>query len=115
MATVKINGTTLAPQPAFARWDSEIVDGSLDGTDDVGAYMRFTIRAPKLRGQTFNWDDYENQVLTSLQAYAPGDNPDTGADVVYSDGAVAKQIRSFEMPEDRTVSGVEMEIMVIVP
>lgn len=113
MATIKINGVTLSPQPAAARWEENAVAGKLDGTDELGAYKIFRIRAPLLAGQSFNWQTWENQVLTSLQAYAPGDGP-AGADVVYSSGVVSRKIKALDMPPDRTVTGVELEIAVVV-
>ena len=113
MATVAINGVTLSPQPAFTRWEDAIIDSKLDGTESTGAYRLFTIRAPKIGTQTFNWQTYENQVLTSIQCYAPGTGPES-ANVVYSSGAVSRKIKVYEMPEDRTVSNVEMQIAVIV-
>jgi hypothetical protein len=114
MATIKINGVTLAPQPARAVWQSDITEQKLNGTDEVGAFRIFRIESPKLAGQTFNWLDYENQVLTSLQAYAPGDPPD-GADVVYSSGVVSRKVKEIQMPaEGATIAGVELEIAVVV-
>lgn len=113
MATIKINGTALSPQPAFDAWVENVAGGKLDGTDALGAYKIFRMQAPNLAGQTFNWQTFENQVLTSLQAYAPGDLP-TGADVVYSSGVVSRKIKTFESPLDRTVTGVELEIAVVV-
>jgi hypothetical protein len=113
MATIKINGTTLTPQPASDVWEENISGGMLDGTDEVGAYKIFRIQAPVLAGQAFNWQQFENQVLTSLQAYAPGDLP-TGTDVVYSAGVVSRKIKQFQMPLDQTVRGVELEIAVVV-
>lgn len=114
MATIKINGVTLVPQPAAAKWEENISGSKLNGTDEVGAYKIFKITAPPLvDGESFNWQTYENQVLTSLQAYAPGDQP-SGANVTYSAGVVSRKIKSYEMPLERTVQGVEMEIAVIV-
>lgn len=113
MATIKINGTTLEPQPAFDAWEEVIFDQKLDGVEALGAYKVFRMRAPSLAGQTFNWDQFENQVLSSLQAYAPGDLP-TGADVVYSSGVVSRKIARFESPLDRSVTGVELVILVVV-
>jgi hypothetical protein len=113
MATIEINGTELSPQPAAARWEETISGGKLDGTDALGAYKLFRISAPILVGQTFNWQTYENQVLTSLQAFAPGARP-TAADVVYSSGVVSRKIKSFDMPGDLTITGVELEILVVV-
>lgn len=86
----------------------------LNGTDEVGAYKIFTITSPPLvEGEAFNWQTFENQPLTSLQAFAPGDQP-SGANVTYSAGVVSRKIRAFEMPLERTVQGVELQIAVIV-
>lgn len=113
MATIRINGTTLSPQPAYDSWEENVAGGKLDGTDELGAYKIFRMQAPALAGQAFNWQAFENQVLTSLQAYAPGDLP-TGADVVYSSGVVSRKIKRLESPLDRSVTGVELEIAVVV-
>lgn len=114
MATIKINAVTLLPQPAAARWEEHIAGSKLNGTDEVGAYKIFTITSPPLaEGESFNWQTYENQVLTSLQAFAPGDQP-SGANVTYSAGVVSRKIRTFQMPLERTVQGVELQIAVIV-
>jgi hypothetical protein len=113
MATIMANGSMLLPQPARATWDDTIIDQVLDGTQAVGAFRTLRISAPKLVDQAFNWGSFENQVLSSLQAFAPGDRP-TGPDVVYSSGVVARKIKTYQMPEDRTVTGVELEILVVV-
>lgn len=113
MATIKINGTTLQPQPANDGWEDVVIEERLDGLEALGAYKIFRMEAPTLAGQTFNWQNFENQVLSSLQTYAPGDLP-TGADVVYSSGVVAKKIREFRSPLDRTVTGVELVVLVVV-
>lgn len=113
MATIKIDGVTLQPQPAFDAWEDEVGSGVLNGTQVVGAYKRFRMRSPTLAGQVFNWASFENQVLTSLQAYAPGDVP-TGANVIYSGGVVAQKISKYDSPLDRSVTGVELVLLVIV-
>lgn len=111
--TIKINGTVLAPQPARTFWKRTALGQNLNGTGALGAYETFVILAPKLLDQAFNWTSFENQVLSSLTAYAPGSGP-LGTAVTYSGGVVSREIRQFEMPEDRSVSGVELEILVIV-
>jgi len=108
--TIKLNGTTLVPQPMESNWVSEVIDQKLNGTDSIGAYQTFRISAPKTR--TSNWDDYENQVLTSLQAFAPGDTPN-GASVLYSAGVVARKIKEYSTDINRS-NMFEMEILVIV-
>jgi len=113
MATIAINGTILQPQPANDAWEDAVVDTVLDGTEAIGAYKIFRMQAPNLAGQAFNWDTFENQVLTSLQTYAPGDLP-TGTDVVYNSGVVAKKISRYQSPLDRSVTGVELVLLVVV-
>jgi hypothetical protein len=113
MATIAINGVTLLPQPANDVWKDAVIDGVLNGTEAVGAYKIFRMQAPALAGQPFNWDNFENRVLTSLQAYAPGDVP-TGANVVYSAGVVSKKISRYQSPLDRSVTGVELVVQVII-
>jgi hypothetical protein len=114
MATIKINGTELQPQPAQDIWEDTVIDQVLDGTDAVGALKAFVIEAPVLAGQVFNWRQFENQILASLQTYAPGDLP-TGADVIYSDYVASGKISRYRMPVDQTVTGVTMRILVAVP
>lgn len=111
MTLIAINGTILEPQPMWDEWQEEIVNEKLNGTDALGAYRKFIIRAPALAGQTFNWDSFENQELVTLQAYAPGGLP-TGNSVIYSNGAVAKKIQKFTSPLDRSVTSIELIILV---
>lgn len=113
MATIKINGTTLQPQPANDGWQTDIAGQVLNGTQAVGSYQMFRMQAPALAGQSFNWDQFENQVLTSLQAYAPGDLP-TGADVIYNSGVVSQKIAQYQSPLDRSVTGIELVLLVII-
>jgi hypothetical protein len=113
MATIAINGTPLEPQPAWDEWESELIDRKLNGTHAIGAYRIFRLRSPNLAGQSFNWVQFDNQVLVSLQTYAPGDLP-TGANVVYSEGVVAGKIQRYTSPLDRSVSGVDLEILVLI-
>lgn len=111
MALIAINGTILDPQPAYDEWQETIPTPLLNGTDATAAYRTFTMRAPAIAGQTFNWVQFENQELTSFQTYAPGDLP-TDTAVVYSNGVVAKKIVKFESPLDRSVTNIELVIMV---
>ena len=113
MATIAINGVELQPQPAYDAWEDVQVNLNLNGTDGLGAYKIFRMQAPALAGQTFNWDNFENQVLTSLTAYAPGGLP-TDAEVTYNIGVVSKKILKYESPLDRSVVNVELVILVIV-
>lgn len=113
MATIAINGTTLQPQPMDDSWEDAIISGKLNGTDEIGAYKIFRMRCPALGGQDFNWDLFENQVLSSLTAYAPGELP-TSANVTYTDGVISRKISRYNSPLDRSVTGVELVIQVIV-
>lgn len=112
MATIAINGTTLQPQPMNDGWEDVIISGNLNGTDTTGAYKIFRMQAPNLAGQMFNWDTFENQVLVSLQAYAPGELP-TSANIVYNSGVVSRKIARYDSPLDNSISGVELVIQVI--
>lgn len=111
MALIAINGVILEPQPAWDEWQSEVVSQLLNGTESVGAFQTFVMRCPPLGGQDFNWTDFENQELTSLQTYPPGGLP-TDAAVVYSSGVVSRKIETFTSPLDRSVTGVELRILV---
>lgn len=113
MATIAINGVELQPQPANDAWEDVPVNQNLNGTDGLGAYKIFRMQAPALAGQPFNWDSFENQVLTSLTAYAPGELP-TSAEVTYNTGVVSKKILKYDSPLDRSVVNVELAILVIV-
>lgn len=113
MATVKLNGTKLLPQPANDAWEEGLLGQRLNGTDEVGAYRVFRMKAPALAGQAFNWKQFENQELQSLQAYEVGGLP-TGDDVVYTGGVVARKIARWESPLDRSVTGVELEVLVLI-
>lgn len=113
MATIKINGVELQPQPARDTWEAPAVGQKLNGTEEIGAYMVYRMFAPPLAGQTFNWRQFENQVLTSLQTYAPGELT-TSADVIYSSGVVSQKIKTYEMPEDQSIVGIELDILVVI-
>lgn len=111
MALIAINGTILDPQPAWDEWSEVILQQTLAGTDALGAFRMFTMRAPPLAGQTFNWQQFENQELATFQAYAPGDLP-AGDSIVYANGVVARKIQQWTSPLDRSVTGVELVILV---
>lgn len=113
MTQVLINGILLEPQPAETEWMLTVVEQKLDGTEATGAYQVFSMRAPPLKGQTFNWLDFENQVLTSITCYAPGTGPE-GASVTYSSGAVARKIQNYQQPSDRTVRQISLEVAIVV-
>lgn len=110
---IMINGIILKPQPTNREWQVDITGQKLNGTQETGAYQRLIISSPKRNGQYFNWKDFENQVLDSITVFAPGDTPEDDY-VTYSTGVVSKKIASYQIPEDQTVTGVSMEIMIIV-
>lgn len=113
MAQILLNDTLLSPQPSSAVWSVPVTGDNLDGTQTTGAYATFTISSPPIKKQFFNWPAFENQVLTSLTCYAPGDGPESNA-VVYSAGVVSRKITTYQMPEDRTVKQVQLEILVVI-
>ena len=112
MALIAINGIELEPQPAVTSWEDIITNSNLNGTDGLGAYKLFRMQAPALAGQDFNWDDFENQVLTSLQTYPPN-GLYTDADVIYTAGIVSRKIAKYESPIDNSVINVELVLQVI--
>lgn len=113
--TVLINGGTLVPQPAETNWEMTTVGEKLDATDATGSYWIHTLRAPVFRGGTanFNWDSYDNQVLTSIRTHAPGDTM-RGTEVTYSSGVVSKPIRTLTSPPGGLVRSVELQILVVI-
>lgn len=111
--TVKINGTTLIPQPAETVWEFATLGQKMNGTDGLGAYMLHTLKAPVHVGGTSNWDDYDNTVLTSIVTHAPGDTM-RGTEITYSSGVVSRPLRAQSAPPGGLVQGVELEILVVV-
>lgn len=111
MATIAIDGIILEPQPAWDEWEEPFIQQKLNATDALGAFRIFRMRAPNLAGQTFNWQLFENQELIAFQTYAPGDVP-TGANVIYASGVVSRQIKRYTSPLDRSVTGIELEILI---
>lgn len=111
--TVQINGTSLSPQPAETNWRQISVGEKLDGTDAPGAAWELTLRAPVFTGGSINWDDYDNTVLTSIVAPAPGDTM-RGTAVTYSSGVVSKPIETFNAPPGGLVRDVEMKVIVVI-
>lgn len=112
--TVSINGVTLNPQPADVNWSTEVIDGKLNGTEAVGAYMVATLKAPVDNGGTanWNWGTYDNLVLSSIVLPPPYSTMrDTG--VTYNSGVVSRAIRKIESPPGGLVHGVEMEVLII--
>lgn len=115
--TVKINGSTLTPQPRDVAWGNEIVGDKLDGTQSLGAYRPLSLRAPTVHGTAsdFNWSNFENAVHTSIDVQAPGETGVSGSTVNYSSGVIAKAIRSLTgEPGDLLAAGIELELLVVV-
>lgn len=111
MAEILLNGIKLEPQPASSEWTVETLGRKLNGTDEGAAFARLMLSSPPLKGQSFNWQQFENQVLTSMTAYAPGTGPE-GAATTYSSGVVARKMTTYSQPSDRTVRQVILEILV---
>ena len=108
--TVQINGTTLSPQPREINWQSEIIDGKLNGTDAVGAYVPVTLSAPVDRGGSWNWASFENQVLTSITIPARYSTMSDSL-TTYND-AIAKKIARTRAKVGDTVDNVELTVLV---
>ena len=111
--TVSINGTTLVPQPRDVKWEPKAIGGKLDGTDALGSYDMLTLEAPPARGgtATFNWDDFENTVLTSIVAPAKGETMTSGSGTTYNSGVVSKPITVTSKPGD--IQETKMVVLVV--
>ena len=109
---IQINGTSLVPQPKEVRWEPVSVGGKLDGSEALGAYRLLVLEAPDDRADNFNWDTFENQVLTSVQVFPPGETTDTGSATVYNSGAVSKSLKYATGP-DYLLRGVALRILVV--
>lgn len=112
--TVSINGTALNPQPRNVIWKPATVGGKLDGTMGLGAYDELTLTAPPARGGTaaFNWDDFENTVLTSIVAPAKGETMQSGSGTTYNSGVVSGPITVDGRPGD--IQTTEMTVWVVI-
>lgn len=112
---IQLNGTALTPQPRETIWNTNIIGGKLNGTEEAGAYQILTLRAPVGSGGTanWNWGDLDNTVLTSIQCHAPYDTM-KGSAVTYSSGVVSRAIRTVSTPPGGLVRGVEMDILIII-
>lgn len=112
--TIQINSTTLIPQPGETSWEQVAMGEKLDGTNGLGAYWVHTLKAPVFSGGTasFNWDSFDNSVLTSIRTHAPGDTM-RGTAVTYSSGVVSKPIMTLTAPPGGLVREVELRISVI--
>lgn len=113
---IQINGTALNPQPRTGDWRPFIQGGKLDGTDGTGAYRTLVLRSPNSRGGTanFNWEDFENSVLTSIQAFPPGETMKNGSATTYNSGVVSKPIKTLRSQPGDIVPPVEFVINVVV-
>lgn len=112
---IQCNGTALFPQPRDVNWESVQVSGKLDGTDAIGAYEILVLKAPPEAGGTanWNWSNFENSVLTSVQAPARFDNT-FGTAVTYNSGVVSERIKRIDSTVGNVINGVEMRIKVVV-
>lgn len=110
---IQINGTALVPQPRDANWRPTPNGPKLDGTEDVSSYDTLVLRAPPARGGTanFNWGDFENQVLTSIQAFPKGQTMKTGTATTYNSGVVSAPITVSAQPGD--ILQTEMIVRVV--
>jgi hypothetical protein len=113
--TVTINGTALNPQPAETSWESVVTGSKLNGTDALGGYMLHTLKAPVDRGGTasWNWGSYDNTVLSTIVTHAPFDTMH-GTAVTYNAGVVSRQIKTTASQPGNIVTGVEMELLIVV-
>ena len=113
--SIQIDGTALNPQPRTATWDLNSGGGKLDGTDHLGAYDTLVLRSPPARGGTanWNWKDFENQVLTSIQAMPRGQTMKTGSATTYNSGVVAKPISTVVASPGDIVESVELRVLVV--
>lgn len=113
---IKINGTTLVPQPATANWLPNEGGGKLSGVSHLGAYHILVLRCVPTQGgaSNFNWRDYENQVLTSIQAYPPGQDGQNGTPTTYNSGVASEPIREISSGPGGILRGIEMRIKVVI-
>jgi hypothetical protein len=112
---IQIDGSALNPQPRDAVWELNSEGGKLDGTDHLGAYDTLILRSPPSRGGTanWNWTDYENQVLTSVQAMPRGQTMRNGTETTYNSGVVSKPIATVGSEPGDIVPSVELRILVV--
>lgn len=113
---IQINGVTLNPQPASVTWKPSPTGSKLDGTLHLGAYQVLELVAVPTPGgsSNFNWTDYENLVLTSVRAYAPGDDGQTGAAVTYNSGVVSQPIEEIRSEPGGILRGIKMTLAVVI-
>ncbi len=112
---IQINSTALIPQPRTATWELSGEGGKLDGTDHLGGYDTLVLRSPPSRGGTANWNwaDYENQALTSVQAMPRGQTMRNGTETTYNSGVVSKPIPTAGSEPGDIVPSVELRILVV--
>ena len=112
--TITINGTALNPQPRAKVISSNSQGGKLDGTDALGAYAIIELTSTVARGGTanFNWDSFENSVLTSIALPAKTATLQD-ANTTYSSGVVASSI-SVQSRPGNILEQVSMTIRAIV-
>jgi hypothetical protein len=112
---IQINGTALNPQPRTATWELQSFGGKLDGTDSLGAYDILVLRSPPARGGTanWNWNTFENQTLSSVQAMPRGQTMKNGSATTYNSGVVSKPIMVIPAPPGDYIDSVELRVAVI--
>lgn len=112
---VLVNGGTLNPQPADITWEPNVIDQKLNGVDGLGAYYVVTLRAPAdySGSANWNWDSYDNTVLSSIVLPAPYESMKTGTGTTYSSGVVSRAIRKVASPVGGLIKDIEMQVQVI--
>lgn len=113
MGTIIINGTELSPQPAQVDWLIPVNGSKLNGTEAEAAFGVLVLSAPKMKNATFNWASFENSVLSSIVAPSPGTDAESNSYTTYNSGVISRKIKSFSVPNDRTVTGVSLEILIV--
>jgi len=115
MTEIKINGIALLPQPATVTWQPADVGARLNGTQYLGAYELLVLRCVPTAGGAvyFNWPDFENQVLTSIRIYPPGEDGQTGLPVTYTSGVVSQPIKEIRAEPGGILRGIEMVVAVV--
>lgn len=113
---IKCNGTSLVPQPGTVSWLPNEGGDKLDGTLHLGAYHILVLRCVPAPGgaSNFNWTDYENTVLTSIQAYPPGQDGQTGTPTTYNSGVVSEPINEIRSEPGGILRGIEMRVKVVI-
>jgi hypothetical protein len=114
--SIQINGTDLNPQPSSVTWKPNPAGGKLDGTTHLGAYHLLELVCVPTPGgsSNFNWTTFENTVLTSIRAYAPGDDGQDGTPVTYNSGVVSRPIEEIRSEGGGILRGIKMTVAVVI-